>query len=91
MKKCLKIILIAARAQQVLSMLAKQTKKFNLEGTAQLVNNEQLKVIVCGEKDEVESFLDLFHEEAGRVDAQEVQVEPFSRDKDYRGVFRVIE
>ena len=42
-------------------------------------------------KEGVDAFLDELHKSAGAAELKEIEIEPFLKDKDYRGVFRIIE
>ncbi len=88
MNKCLKIMISGDIPKHFLrDVLQKNAKKLNLEGIVQAAQEGMFRIIVCGDKDAVDSFLDLLHK-AGIVD---LEIEPFLKDKDYRGVFRIIE
>ncbi len=93
MNKCLKITFDAeVPADFLRSFVQKNAKKCELEGTAQLVDaGEKVRIIVCGAKELVDSFLDMLLRGTSSFAPEAVEVEPFLKDKDYRGVFRVIE
>jgi len=88
MNKCLKITLTVERMEGFLhSVIQSKARKYDLEGFVQPVNDDQVRIIICGTKDNVDSFIDLLQREA----IKDLEIEPFVKDKDYRGVFRVIE
>lgn len=88
MNKCLKITLTVERMDGFLhTVVQPQARKWDLEGVVQPLNDSQVRIIVCGKKDNVDTFIDLLQKE--RI--KDVEIEPFVKDKDYRGVFRVIE
>ncbi len=88
MNKCLKITVTVERMEGFLhTVVQRQARKCDLEGMVQPVGKEQIRIIVCGKKDKVDSFVELLQKEA----IKDVEIEPFIKDKDYRGVFRVIE
>lgn len=93
MHKCLKITFGTAIPEGFLhDFVQKNAKKLNLEGVVQIVPAEnRIKVIVCGGKDAVDQFVDLLHKGSGKTLLDDIQIEPYLKDKDYRGVFRVIE
>lgn len=93
MHKCLKIIFRGNLSADFLrTFIQKNAQKFSLEGTAQLVANlEQVSVIVCGDKDNIDLFLDELHVYIAHHGIEDFEVEPFLKGKDYRGVFRIIE
>ncbi|MCX5922686.1 MAG: acylphosphatase [Candidatus Dependentiae bacterium] len=92
MNKCLKIVFGIPIAKDFIhSVIQKSAKKCSLEGTAQIVITEnKVKVIVCGPKESVDQFIDLLHKES-KAYLEDLEIEPFLKDRDYRGVFRVIE
>jgi acylphosphatase len=71
-------------------VVQKHAQELKLEGTVQLAA-QTVKIIVCGKKDDVEAFIDVLHHQT--MDQLEgfIEIEPFIRQKDYRGVFRIIE
>ena len=93
MHKCLKITFHGTIPEGFLhDFIQKEAKKFNLEGTVQVLASEnRIKIIVCGVKDAVDDFVDSLHAGSGRAMPEDIQIEPFLKDRDYRGVFRVIE
>lgn len=93
MKKCLKITFGTNIPEGFLqSSVQKHARKFSIEGTAQIISAEnQIRVIACGEKEHVDEFLDNLHKEFSKAKINDYEIEPFLKDKDYRGVFRIIE
>jgi acylphosphatase len=92
MKKCLKITLIS----NVLNggfrdSIQTAARKLYLEGTVQLVEPNEIVIIACGSKDNIDAFLDNLHQGFGVTVPEDVQVEPFLKEKDYRGIFRILE
>lgn len=92
MNKCVKIFLTAvAKADSLLDFVQKHARKLSIEGSAIKAAPDKIKIIACGDKDDVDSFVDILHKEFTKLGVQDLEVEPFLKDKDYRGVFRVIE
>ena len=92
MKKCLKIVFIAQQKEKFLHDFIKaNARKLGIEGTAQLVEPNQIFIIACGEKEQIDDFVDVLHEGFGPHIPEDVQVEPFLKEKDYRGIFRILE
>ncbi len=93
MKKCLRITFNAAIPKGFLQdFVLKNARKLDLEGTAQVVQQEEkVRVLVCGLKENVDEFLDTLHKGTPKVMLEDIEIEPFLKDRDYRGVFRVIE
>lgn len=91
MNKCLKITLtIEPKAGFLQNFVQKYARKFELEGLAQPVGSGKVKIIICGEKEHVDDFVDVIHKESPK-EVHDIEIEPFLKDRDYRGVFRVIE
>ncbi len=87
MNKCLKITVTVNKIEGFLhAVVQQQARKCDLEGVVQPVGEAQIRIIVCGKKDKVDAFVDLLQKEA----ITDLEIEPFIKDKDYRGVFRVI-
>lgn len=92
MNKCLKIVLTVDVKEGFLqSFIQHHARQFELEGTAQLIAQDKLRVVVCGEKEQVDNFIDIIHRESTTSGITDIEIEPHIKDKDYRGVFRVIE
>jgi len=93
MNKCLKITFRADFPENFLqTFVQKHAKKLNIEGMVQVISPEKrVRIIACGLKDDVDTFLDVLHKGSSACELEEIEVEPFLKDKDYRGVFRVIE
>lgn len=92
MKKCLKITLISkmlgGRARDAIQGTA---RKLGVEGTVQFSEPNEVLIIACGEKDSIDAFLDAVHEGFDGTVPEDVLVEPFLKEKDYRGIFRILE
>jgi len=92
MKKCLKITLKGNFSAGILcSFVQKYARKLHIEGTAQLIGSQEVLIVACGTKVEVDSFLDVLHKASKQWSPEDVFIEPFLKEKDYRGIFRVIE
>lgn len=93
MNKCVKIaFMIKGTAQSAYAFIQKEARKYNLEGLVQIDDdNAQGNIVACGEKQSVDDFVDLLHKGVKGCELEEIQIEPFLKDKDYRGVFRIIE
>ena len=88
MNKCLRIMMISDLADSGKAFVQKQARKFFLEGAVQADEEGKTKIIVFGPKPKVDSFIDSLHKNKS---LNEIEIEPFLKDKDYRGVFRIIE
>jgi len=94
MNKCLRITVQGVLPNGFMrTVVQKYAKKFDLEGTAQRLSgaDQAVKIVVCGRKETVDEFVDALYKGIVKVDVDYIDVEPFFKEKDYRGVFRVIE
>jgi len=92
MNKCVKILIIGAVSDDFLhDFIQKQARKLSIEGSVARSSTDNLKIIACGDKDNVDLFVDAVHKELFKLLIQNIEVEPFLKEKDYRGVFRIIE
>jgi acylphosphatase len=92
MKKCLKITFTSVKAEGFLhDFIQKNARMLNLEGTVQFVEPNEITIIACGTKENIDTFLDIVHQGFGSHIPENINVEPFLKDKDYRGIFRILE
>jgi len=92
MNKCLRIVFSADVSSGFLhSFIQKYARQMCIEGTVKIIALQKIRIIACGTKDNVDAFLDVIHKGSASCIPEDIEVEPFVKDKDYRGVFRVIE
>lgn len=92
MNRCMRITCAVHKDQKhVHALVQDYAQKFLLEGMVQPVTQSTVRVIVCGAAQAVEEFIDELHNSFVATQVAEIEVEPFLKDRDYRGVFRVIE
>lgn len=93
MKKCLRISFSAdVSLDYVRNTIQKQAQKLRLEGTGlQDPEDNKIKLVLCGDIEAVDSFVDFLHKESIKLNMEDLEIEPFIKTKDYRGIFRVIE
>jgi len=92
MNRCLKINMIIEIKEGLLeNLIRKNAQKFKIEGYAQAMDKKTVKIVACGKSDDIDSFLDALYKGHKNTKPSSLEVDPFLRDKDYRGVFRVIE
>jgi len=91
MDKCLLITLSGTFPSVFIhDFIQKHANKLRIEGMVKVFDGS-VKITACGNKEAVDSFVDLLHKGHAKIIPDYVEIEPFLRDKDYRGVFRVIE
>lgn len=92
MKQCLRITFSMEIPTDFFEdVIQKNAHKLKLEGTVQRVGEQEVKIIICGNHEAVDEFIGSFHKEAANLYVEGFQIEPFVKDRDYRGVFRVIQ
>jgi acylphosphatase len=92
MNKCLKIIFSGEFPEDFFQeFVQKHAKKLKIEGTVQYAEKNVVRIIACGDKNSIDAFLDLLHKGPSGASVGDIEVEPLLKEKDYRGVFRVIE
>lgn len=92
MRKCLKISVIHKGSGGFVQEVHKKGTKLGVEGIIQVVpGDEQMSIVVCGLKDQVDQFVDHLHKHAAQEGIMDVSIEPYVKTKDYRGAFRIIE
>lgn len=91
MKKCLRITVTCANAEQAKrDFIQKKAKSFGLEGVVQQPQADQLVMYVSGLFDSVDDFVDLLYLGSGSYIFKDIEVDSCD-NRDYRGVFRVVE
>jgi len=91
MNKCVRITVFTNLSDEFLkNSVQKHAQDLNLEGFSQKADEDNYKLIVNGTKDNVDKFIDLLHKDFIKLDIDDFEIEPYVKDKDYRGVFRVI-
>lgn len=92
MSQCLKITFFLDVPKNFLkNIVQKNARDLRLEGTAQILSEKQVKIIICGQKDLIDKFVDALHRDLAEYSMESLEIEPFIKDKDYRGAFRIIE
>jgi acylphosphatase len=90
MMKCIKVTCMLKVTKVFADFVQKHAHKLALEGFLQIVTPDQIKIVVCGAKDNIDKFVDILYKEGAHKKPFSLEVEPFLKDKDYRGVFRII-
>lgn len=91
MKRCLKMLVKIKNWQSDWSLQVQEhAKKLEIEGLMQILDEQQLRIMVCGESEKIDDFMDFLYDFFITINAQIGEVEPFIKERDYRGTFRVI-
>ena len=91
MFKCVKITCIAQSSQKLSTNIQKQARQLQIEGILQIVDAHNIRIIASGPKEKIDLFIDALYKLGSAQKPFSLEVEPFLKDKDYRGIFRVIE
>lgn len=92
MNKCMNITIEAKFPEGYLqTKIVKYARDNHLEGVGQKSGESSVKILICGTVEALDNFLDLLHKDLAQLELQSFDVVPFLKDRDYRGVFRVIE
>jgi len=93
MKKCLKIMLWVQKLPKdfLKDIVQKKVSALGLEGIAQKIDKQEIKIIICGESSRLEAFLEFFYKTLEKILVDDIQVEPFIKKTEYRSIFRIIE
>lgn len=91
MKKCVKIILKGNFPEGYLfNVVKKHAEALMLEGTGQMIEEQNIRIIICGDPATIDKFMDFLHKIEPEF-VSSIELEPFLKEKDYRGVFRIIQ
>lgn len=93
MSQCLHITFFLDGPKNFLHTVQKHARSLGLEGIVQVMNGngKSIKILACGKKDSIDDLVELLHKEAAKDTLKDIEIEPFIKEKDFRGVFRVIE
>ena len=91
MIKCVRITCELKITKAFTASIQRQATRLDLEGLMHVIIPSNLKIVACGSKENIETFVDFLYKEGALKKPFSIEVEPFLKDKDYRGVFRIIE
>lgn len=91
MKRCIKII-VCGVVQGVFyrNFVQKSAEQLGVEGSVQNQDDGKVIIYACGVADVLDDFIDLLYQGSSKSAVQNVAVSPLNKDKNFRGVFRVI-
>ncbi len=91
MNKCIKILCNIDEKQKSISAdIQKHAKQYEVEGNVQ-INSGQLIISACGNTENLDFFVDALHRLFAKTSIKIIEIEPFLKNRDYRGVFRIVE
>ena len=89
--RCVKVVFDVKTYQSVLlEKIQSEAHARALEGCLIVHHPNTIKIVVCGTGDAVELFVDFIYAVMAAYEGNQMAVDAFLKDKDYRGVFRVI-
>lgn len=91
MNRCLKMTVKMAKWDSDWSTeVQKKAKKLEIEGLMQISDDAQITIMACGKDAQLDDFIDYLYDFLLSVNAQIEELEPFIKERDFRGIFRVI-
>lgn len=91
MSRCIKMTFsVQHSSEKLLEAIQKQAQTCQLEGLVMASTLESIKVIACGLSPNLDMFLDKIDEVIATQGGHDIMIDPFLKDKDYRGVFRIM-
>ncbi len=91
MSRCIKMTFVVRRSsEQLFEDIQKYARSSDVEGFVMASTPTTIKMIACGNSENLETFLDRVDDIIARQGGHDVEVDPFLKDKDYRGVFRIM-
>lgn len=91
MKRCLKMLIRIEQWDSRWSTdIQKQAQKYTIEGVMQILDSTQVRIMICAEDANLDDFIDYLYDFFIERKMQIEELEPFIKEKDYRGIFRVI-
>ena len=94
MKQCLQIMFVLNVPRTFLqNVIQKKARELGIEGTAQATIDREsaISMVICGQKEVLSDLVDVLHKHYEKKEIDNLQIEPFLKSKDYRGIFRIIE
>lgn len=92
MSQCMRInLIIKGDKTRIQTLVKKYAHEYKVEGLLQSADDHAVKLVACGHMEEMEAFMGALHKEFAKDNLNIAEIEPFLKDRDYRGVFRVIE
>lgn len=91
MRKCIKIIVYGkVKNEAYQTFIQKQALVIGVEGTIKNNDDESVIIHACGTTENLDTLIDYVYKGASGSHVDDVHIEPFINEKDFRGVFRVI-
>ncbi len=91
MNQCVKITLVVKTSEELLkNLIKKHAERLAIEGVGNIENSDTIKIVANGSNSAIDEFIDALYGGYKGAKPTIIEVEPFMKERDYRGVFRVI-
>ncbi len=91
MTQCVRITLVIRASDDfVRNFIQRSAQKLALEGVSNFESQDTIKIVASGAHNAIDEFIDLLYTGYKGLKPSIVEIEPFVKDRDYRGTFRVI-
>ena len=91
MRKGVKIFITGKFNHKIFDeFVLKLASQLGIQGSLQVFDNNTLVVYAIGEMENIEFLIDDIYGEASGASIEELSVKPLDEDRDFRGIFRVI-
>ena len=91
MNRCLKMVINIDKWDERWSAeIQKCAKKFEIEGVMQALDEHQMRIMICGKDANLDEFIDYLYDFFISINVRIQELEPFIKERDYRGIFRVL-
>jgi len=92
MYKCVKLQVICSKnyPQELIPFVEQAAKKSAIEGSLVVKAPQLIEILAAGTKQSVDAFIEQVESSVGQYSDVELEIEPAFKERDYRGVFRVI-
>jgi acylphosphatase len=92
MKKCVKIMLEGTFPVDYMhKVVLQQARKIGIGGICQMIEGQGVRIIASGTAEQIDDLIDVLYKKSTQKVATGFSIESFLNEKDFRGVFRVIE
>ncbi len=91
LKKCVKIkVLGKVQGVGYRTFIQKSAAKLSIEGTIRNESDGSVFMLAYGPSDKLDDLIDFVYKGSAKSKIEDVIVEPMIKEKDFRGVFRLI-
>lgn len=90
MNKCILVLVVGNLSEPLQDFLKTEADKKRIEGTVQADEAGRIRMVICGAKDMIDQFIDKIYAQSSHYELGEIDIEPFFKHKDFRGVFRIV-